>query len=531
MGSQRMLNFLDRHRFGIAIALAAVLLRTHRLSEVFGSSDAADLASTIVKRVCEDTDIGDALSELALFRLGGIQPIVVYLHAALAQAFGFSLDAQAWVGTTIVVSALSVFCAYLLGAELVSTAAGLWAGTLLAVSPIHLMLGRHLGAPWAYEILFQLLVMFLLVKQIRKPSFRYMAALCVSLAFYMWCGNQMMAIFPVIGFGAIVGYWEGERNGPIAYVRSRFLSAWLLVPLASLSGLLWVTYKHREGHLAHALFDKRKEVGWHLLNWFNDLFRDIGQGPTWIGLLCLCLALASWKDLRTLRGLPAIYFLCYAVPFWIWISRKTTLTTGYVVYSITALLLITALAPLRALASAPLRHVIPMFSAALLFLGACSSVYGQLGMRAYLGVRGFQGSYGNEMATTAAAAFIRQRSGNDRSGVFSDASGGTGLEPPIMRLYFRRPSYSVYDAASPHVPYRKFKRRKDDIDYLVVQPENERLVGQYFGTTFHLAAKVIGGRKRDLYVYTRDAPSEIVTLQAEDGHRLYAKVYPELCSR
>lgn len=526
-----MLDFLGRHRFGIAIAWVAVLLRTHRLSEVFGSSDAADLASTIVKRVCGDIGTIEALSELALYRLGGVQPIVVYAHAALAQALGLSMDAQAWVGTTIIVSALSVFCAYLLGAELVSVAAGLWAATLLAVSPIHVMLGRHLGAPWAYEILFQLLVMLLLVKQIRQPSPRYMAPLCAALAVYIWCGNQMMAIFPVVGFGAVVGYWECERSGPLAYVKSRFLSAWLLLPLASLAGLLWVTYEQRKGHLAHALFDKRKELGWHLLNWLEDLSRDIGHGPTWIGLLCVGVALASWRDLRSLRALPIIYFLCYALPFWIWISRKTTLTTGYVVYSITALLLVTAFSPLRAFASAPPRHVLPMFSAGLLFLGACSSAYKQLATHKYLGVRAFQGTYQDNLTTTAAAAFIRQHSGNDRSRVFSDASGGSGLEPPIMRLYFRRPSYSVYDARSPHVPYKKFKRQKDRIDYLVVRPENARLVGQYFDEAFHLTAKVIGGPKRDLHVYSRQAPTAVATVAAAEGHQLYAQLYPELCSR
>lgn len=530
MANRRTLDLLNRHRFGIAIALAAVLLRAHRLSEVFGSSDAADLAWTIVKKVCGDAGIGDALSTLVQFRLGGVQPIVVYVHAAIAQALGFSLDAQTWVATTIIVSALSVFCAYLLGTELVGTAAGLWAGSLLAVSPIHVMLGRHLGAPWAYEIFFQLLVLFLLVKQIRQPSSWYMAALCVSVALYLWCGNQMMAIFPVLGFGGIVGYWDGERKGPIAYARSRFLSAWLLVPAASLACLLWLTYEHREGHLAHALFDKHKELGWHLLNWFSDLIRDIGYGPTWIGLLCLCLALAFWKDLLRLRGLPVVYFLCYAVPFWIWISRRTTLTTGYVVYSITALLVITALAPMRALGSTRLRHVLPMISAALLLLGTFDSVYRELGTRALLGVRGFQGSYGNNMATTAAAAFIRQHSGNDRSRVFSDASGGAGLEPPIMRLYFRRPSYSVYDAPSPDVPYRKFRRQKDKIDYLVVKVANAGLVERYFGSTFHLAAKIGAGR-HGLQVYSRSTPSSIETIEPAEGHQLYAKLYPELCSR
>ncbi len=524
-------HFILRHRFGVAIALAAVLLRTHRLAEVFASSDAADLAWSIVKHVCGDGTFSDAFSDFTLYRLGGVQPVVVYLHALLTSALGLTLDAQTWVATTIVISALSVFCAYLLGRELAGTAGGLWAAALLAVSPIHIMLGRHLGAPRAYEVFFQLVIMYLLIKQVREPSSRYIAALCVALAIYVWCGNQMMAIFPVIAFGAVVGYWETGPQRLVHYIRSRFLSPWLAAPVASFAWLFWVTFEYREGHLAHALFDKRKEAGWHLYNWLSDLYRDIGHGPTWIGLLCVALALASGKHLLSLRGLPFVYFLCYSAPFWVWVSRKTTLTTGYVLYSITGLLLLTSLAPVKLLAPARLRHVVPLASLGLLLLGTSGSVYRQLPVNKYLGVKGFQGKYENATPTTAAAAFIRRHSGDDRSRVFSDASGGTGLEPPIMRLYFRRPAYSLYDAPAPRVPYQKFSSQADKIDYLVVEPRNRRLVERYFGAPFELAAEITGAGKRNLNVYARSHEGPPEQLSASAGHQLYREVYPQLCSR
>ena len=524
-------GFIHRHRVGIAIALAAALVRLHRLPEVFASSDAADLAWEVVKRVCGDSDLSEAISDFTLHRLGGVQPVVVYLHALLTSALGLSLDAPAWVATTIITSTLSVFFAYLLGRELAGTAGGLWAAALLAVSPIHVMLGRHLGAPWAYEVLFQLLIMYLLIKQVREPRSQYIAGLCVALAVYVWCGNQMMALFPVLAFGAVVGYWETREQRIVDYVRSRFATFWLALPVASLAWLLWVTFEYREGHLAHALFDKRKELGWHLHNWLSDLYRDIGHGPTWIGLLCVVLTLASGKRLLSLRGLPFVYFLCYSAPFWVWISRKTTLTTGYVLYSITGLLLLTSFASVKLLAPARLRHVLPAVSVGLLLLGTSSAVHRQIGINKYLGVRGFQGKYENATATTAAAAFIRNHSGDDTSRVFSDASGGTGLEPPIMRLYFRRPAYSLYDAPSPRVPYRKFSGRADKVDYLVVEPKNRQLVERYFGAPFQLAARITGTGRHNLDVYARSHEGPPKKISAAAGHRLYKEVYPRLCSR
>lgn len=523
--------FVVRHRFGVAIALGAVLLRTHRLAEVFASSDAADLAWSVVKHVCGDGNFSEAFSDFTLYRLGGVQPVVVYSHALLTNALGLSLDAHAWVATTIVVSALSVLFAYLLGSELAGTAGGIWAAAMLAVSPIHVMLGRHLGAPWAYEALFQLAIMYLLIKQIRAPHSNYLAALCVALAVYVWCGNQMLAMFPVIAFGVVVGYWDTEQQRLVEYARSRFVSPWLAVPVASLVWLLWVTYEYREGHLAHALFDKHKVVGWHLHNWLMDLYRDIGHGPTWIGLLCFVIALASGKRLLSLRGLPFVYFICYSAPFWVWISRKTTLTTGYVLYSITGLLLLTSLASVKLLTPARLRHVLPMVSVGLMLLGTAGAVYKQLPVNKYLGVKGFQGKYENATATTAAAAFIRRHSGNDESRVFSDASGGTGLEPPIMRLYFRRPSYSLYDARTPRVPYQKFSGQADEIDYLVVEPKNRQLVKRYFGAQFQLAARIVGAGKHNLNVYARSHEGPPQKLSAASGHQLYQKIYPQLCSR
>lgn len=529
----RVAAFVGRHGVALAISLFAVLLRTHRLTEVFASSDAADLAYSAVRKVCGDVSFGQALSELVLHRLGGVQPVAVYLHALTADALGLNLTAPTWVATTIAVSGASTFSAYLLGRELAGQASGLWAATLVAVSPIHIMLGRHLGAPWMYEVCFQLLIAYLLVRQLRRPSRAVRGGLCVALSIYFWCGNQMLAIFPVVAAAVALGYFESERAGFIRYLRERLLSAWLALPAASLAALLWITFERREGHLAHALFDKRKYPGWHLANWFSDLYRDIGYGPTWLGILSLLIALLAGARMRGLRALPLVYFFCYAAPFWVWISRKTTLTTGYVVYSITALMIVVAVVPMVSLGQRRFGHLIPALTAALLFGGSLASVYRHVSMKAYLGVSGFQGTYKPDNGAAVAAAFVRRHSGDHRSGVFSDASGGTGLEPPIMRLYFRRPSFSLYDARSAELVYRRFRGQRKRIHYLVIEAKkkNRLLAQKYFGDDYRIALTVTRGNRKLLYVYALGFAGDPLKVGVEEGASSYLEAYPELCSR
>src|SRR5690606_4495593 len=220
------------------------------------------------------------------------------------------------------------------------------------------------------------------------------------------------------------------------YLLSRFASWFLLAPIVSAGWLLIVTFAYREGHLAHALFDKQKTLGWYYPNWQSDLIRDIGYVPLAIACLSvlLLLVLVMVRKVRPLPGgILLTYCACYTLPFWVWISRSTTLTTGYVVYSITAMLMISAVTPFAFRWTGKWSHVLPGVVTLFLLVGSLSVVYRHWKEGAsYLGVRAFQGAFKANNGTTTAAAFIRSHSGNSKARVFSDASGGAGLEPPIM---------------------------------------------------------------------------------------------------
>lgn len=534
---QNVASLVHRHRVAITLALVAVLLRTHRLTEVFASSDAADLAYRVVRQVCGGQGWSDAMTGFTLWRLGAVQPVIIYLHALVADSLGIPMESSSWVATTIVVSGVGTFFAYLLAAELAGTrSAGFWAALMLAVSPIHIMLGRHLGAPWAHEILFQLAILWLLVRQIRKPSRAARRLLLLAVALYFWCGNQMLAIVPTLGVGVILGYWDvGKRIGLKAYLLSRFASWFLLAPVASAGWLLVVTFSYREGHLAHALFDKEKALGWYYSNWQADLTRDIGYVPLAVGCLSLLLLLVLVMG-RKIRPLPGgillAYFACYTLPFWVAISRSTTLTTGYVVYSITAMLVVAAVVPFALQLSSKWSHLLPAIVVLFLFAGSFSVVYRHWKEGAsYLGVQAFQGAFKANNGTTTAAAFVRLHSGNSKARVFSDASGGAGLEPPIMSLYFRRPQFSLYDARQRSAPYKRFRARKDEIEYLVVEARNKAYPRKYFGAEFEPLLRVRRDEKTLLYVFGRDEAARLRSIDVAEGHRMYLDAYPTLCSR
>ena len=115
--------------------------------------------------------------------------------------------------------------------------------------------------------------------------------------------------------------------------------------------------------------------------------------------------------------------------------------------------------------------------------------------------------------------------------VFSDASGGTGLEPPLMGIYFDRPHFSLYDAFPATLPYARFQRQADDIDYLVVLPANRRLVEQYFGEAFQEALRVTEeGRGELLLVYARAGTfASRASMDVSVGDRQFDARYSLLC--
>jgi hypothetical protein len=526
----------------VACLALSLSLRLFRRAPEMLSSDAADLASSAAKLVCRSASLGEVANRLLLFRLGGIQPLVLFAQGWSSRLFSTAMNPTDWEWSTILVSVSCSGLAYLTGRRYANAHVGLSWGLLLAVSPIHIMLGRHLGAPWAYEVAFQAALLWLGDRHLCAPTRETAASFFLTLAAYFWCGNQMLAIMPVLAYLALAHVLEREARERIAYLFSVTVNPWVLAPFVSGLGLVYATFALKKGHLAHALFDKEKHLGWYWHNWYHDLVSDLGYGPTWIGFIAVGIGIVCKGPLVSRRRVPLFYFLCYTLPFLFWIDQRTTLTRGYVICGVSGLLLLIALLPyhlnilLQGNPKAPsaqrqsglLTGGVLSVTTLLLLAGAGSSVY-RLYAGTHLGVRGFQGSFGRPIGASAAAAFIRTHGGGLPGKVFSDASGGGGLEPSIMRLYFRRPSLSLYDAAR-KAPYLKFASAAATVDYAVALPKNRSLMAKYF-PELHLRAKVYGGTTSEvkLLVYFR-SKGRVARIRAEQGHAAYAAAFPTVCA-
>lgn len=542
---------MPNKRDALPLAFCFVLALTCRVvwrSDELLSSDAADLASDIASLLCSRKSALAQLEQLLLFRLGGIQPLVVFTHGWLAKALDMPLEPTTWEWSTIIVSSMSSPLAFLVGRRFGGVMSG-WAwAAFLAVSPIHIMLGRNLGAPWGYEIGFQLAILLLTERHLSNASPRAAGPLWCALAAYVWCGNQMLAVVPVVSFAFLAHTRSQVPGARLEFLVRKVLSYWALVPALSTTALVYCTFVLRKGHLYHALFEKRKEVGWYWDNFYSDLVHNLGYVPTWVAFAAILGAVFAPIPVLDRRRIPLVYALCYALPFVFLVSRATTLTRGYCVYSITGMLGLVALAPAnikeicdkwgahwdqrrwRAFAAV-------LYTSVTLFLVAAvgASVYKLYPYQPLLGVKGFQGSYGRPKGVAAAAGFISRLSataGTSSRKVFSDAYGGAGLEPPIMRLYFRLPSFVHYDAPR-MAPWKAFAPRASEVGYAVIRPENANLVSEYF-PGLNLAATIFTetdeGEETILLVYARDFAQTPVRLSAEAGVRSYAQSLSHFCA-
>lgn len=528
----------------IVLYALALTLRLVRRSPELLSSDAADLAADVTNKLCSGKPLLTAIPDLILFRLGGLQPLVVFTHGVIARALDIAMNPTSWEWSTILVSSASAPLAFLVGRRFGGNGAAIAWALFLAVSPIHVMLGRNLGAPWAYELNFQLALLWLSERHLTKSSNATSAALWSVLSAYLWCGNQMMGIFPVLGFAFLAHTLGRPSSDRFAFARGKVSSPWLMLPLVSAAALAYCTFVLEKGHLHHALFEKRKALGWYWSNFYSDMVHNLGYVPTWMCFAAFVCALAVPGGTPARHRIPLVYTLCYALPFLFLVSRATTLTRGYSIYGLTGLLGLVALLPSNAVLVARLfgRELAPRtkrwtqltiygLAGAFLVTAMGASAYRLYGSKATLGVKGFQGSFGPPRGAAAAAAFISRLADTDGlSGrVFSDAYGGTGLEPPIMRLYFKRRFFAQYDAAR-NAPWRTFTPRASEIDFAVIRPENSDRVAKHF-PKLKLAATIFAEATDEpvLRVYARDYERPPERLSAREGVLTYAAAFPHFC--
>jgi hypothetical protein len=513
----------------LLIAVVAIALRLYHRAPIWLSSDASNLPDWVAWTACRHVLRLYHVKDLALYRLGGVQPLVMLGQMRLLRWLGVRVDELTWESSQIVVSAASTIAAYVFTKEVAGAAAGLCAAALLAVTPLGIMLGRHLGAPWPYEEGSQYLILFLSIALMRRPRRALRVWLSVALAIYFWVGNQGLGILPVLAYTLIAGYAERRHEEPLrAFVRSR-VTPWFLLPLSSLALLLYCTYGLHKGHLYHALFHRPHTLGLYTSQWFKDASLAIGQTATYVAIALAVAGTVAERRWLSLRHVPFVLAMAYALPFWFAIPPGSTLTRGYVMYGVSALLI----AACTGAFSPPLRAryapVLLLWIAFVQVGGALQSTYRLLGGHPF-SIRGFQGAYGADNGIKAAAWWIRSR-GAPHGAVMSDASGGQGMEPSIMDMYLMRPSFAFNDAPNARFVYSKLAKEAPRIEYILVSPDNQQLAARYF-PSFSRAVDITNeDGEVILSVYGKEQVAVPERLDVEKGDAEFAGRYSMLCPK
>jgi hypothetical protein len=514
----------------LLIAATAILLRLYHRAPTWQSSDASNLPDWVAWAACRRFVRPNHLKDLALYRLGGVQPLVMFAQMRVLRWFGVRVDELTWESSQIVVSAASTYAAYLFANEVAGAAAGLCAAALLAVTPLGIMLGRHLGAPWPYEEGFQYLILFLSIALVRRPKRALRIGLSVALAIYVWVGNQGLGILPVVLYVFAAGYAERKQlETLLEFLRAR-ATPWLLLPLFSLALLLYCTFALRKGHLYHALFHRPHTLGVYVSQWFHDASLAIGETAVYVALALAVVGAVVERRWLSLRHVPFALTLAYALPFWFAIPPGSTLTRGYVMYGVSALLIAACTAAFSPRLRARYAPVLLLWIAFVQVGGALQSTYRLLGGQPF-STRGFQGAYGANNGIKAAAGWIRSR-GAPHGAVMSDASGGQGLEPSILDMYLMRPNLAVNDAPNPRYVYAKFATKAARIEYILVSPENHALAAKYF-PSFSREVDITNGPNGDviLSVYGKEHVEVPKRLDVAQGDADFAARYSMLCPR
>src|SRR5690348_2506486 len=88
------------------------------MSPVWAGSDAADLPRLIDTHVCGSGGFASNIGELFLYRLGGIQPVFLYLEMVLCRLLHVRVGEKLWELPTLLAGLGAVFAGYRIGEKL-----------------------------------------------------------------------------------------------------------------------------------------------------------------------------------------------------------------------------------------------------------------------------------------------------------------------------------------------------------------------------------------------------------------------------
>lgn len=446
---------------GVPLSLAvlvALVMRLVRFPQDHGSSDAVDLFTLVEATTCEGQSPWTSGLLLLQYRLGGVQPLLTWPVAELADLLELRLSPLVWSFPALLAGAALPLVVWALLRTLGASRAGLVAAWLVAVFPPAVLFSRHPGAPWMLEACVDLGTLALTAAFVRSPSRGIGWAWAACFALSAWVGNQSVALFALVPFVAAAHLVldPEARQAPLPWL-ARLAGPWLAVPVLSWALALVLGLGMGTGHLAHALLTKPKVLGWYGPAVLDAAVADVGwPGLVLLGAGAVGAAFAARRAPRAALILLAL-FAAYTLPFLFLIPPGSTVLRTYLVQGLDALVLLAALG-LGALPPWPRRGTVALVAVPLLL--ATASAAWRLPAPA-LGVLPHQGSHVPVGALYATLPLLDDLP--DDAVVFTDAYGGGGLEPNVVEVVTRRSVVGLYDAVDAEAPYTAFAETPVDV--------------------------------------------------------------------
>jgi len=524
----------------VSILLLGFFLRSYGFSHQFGSSDSVELA---YYSSCNSGSLTDWF--YALFSTHSI--LSLFLGTTLIKCLGFlslPITESVWNFIPSLFGSISILSVYILVKTFSKkTFPALIASLFLALFPLHVGLSRNIGHLFlVFPVFFDTLVLIAFYHYFKKPSNRLLLISSILLAASMLSHLLFPLSFIAIAYLSacfVKGNFREKTTESLKtlrriYSKKPVLRASLILILL-ISTLFSLIYSFAGGRYSSAF---------HPIHYFINLFFYTGFTLLLIGV---CAVLYSIKYILKfdLRGVFPLLFISYSLPFITVFDRCVTghfilpsayfvITTGFVLgelaltrkYRIISVALILLISSVFLLETLEVIYTIEA-PVSLAFIDA-EKLLCETSMSAGCVIspcnRSYSGKIYADNGIKSAAYWIRENT-PDSDVVFSDATGGGGIERNILGYYVHRKYVCINDATDPQVS-GLFKQEKNKLDVLLIRPENEQTYSDLFEGEFKKTVVVESEDTAALLIYTRKGyyPNP-VTLDAKKYSKLYDNKY------
>jgi hypothetical protein len=527
------------------IFTAALILRTVGLGGVFHSNDSVE---TAYYSGCNTGSMSDWMNTLKPARTHSILGVAsAFILVRSLGLLGLPVTEFVWNLPYAFTGTLTVISAYMLVKLLFKKdLPALTAALLMALLPVHVYVSRSSGhVHHSLPLFLETTTLIAFYHYYEKPSSRRLLTASILLSASMLSHVFFPLIFiTLVYMGA--HYTEGQPAGRLtksvlellrAYSREPVLTVLLVIVLAVSSVFT----------LYHSGASYGSLPGIHFRHYMLNMLFFMGVIPLAVGVFCLNRAVRYVKDFG-LKGVPAVLFLSHSLPFLFIFDR--CITNHFTLPAASLTIMVGAVLG----QAASERQSKTKTTAIVILISSCFLIHAlnTLGLAHtpdYAGILApekivcksglafdciispctwtYPGGVYPDSGVKAAGYWIREHA-RESDVVFSDASGGAGIETNVLGYYARRRHVCLNDASLMQVA-ALFNKTKDNLDVLLIRPENELLFGALMEGGFRKTAVVYSEGNPVLLIYTRrEFYEQPAVLDLLEYNRLYDAEYSDV---